>query len=123
MEFAVLGDTVNVASRLQEMTRRFNLAIVASDDVIAAAQAEVGGLCIAPFQDLGLHELRGRDGAIRLWGRAADAHSSQRMSNLGKGIDLATWRKGAGLPRPSEPFGGGAVGGTQPNHPSLVHAI
>ncbi len=68
MEFAVVGDTVNVASRLQEMTRRFDLTIVTSEDVISAAKAESKGLSIGEFQQLGHHELRGRQGAIHLWG-------------------------------------------------------
>ena len=42
LEFAVIGDAVNVASRLQEMTRKFQLAIVASEEVIAAARIEFG---------------------------------------------------------------------------------
>jgi class 3 adenylate cyclase len=71
MEFAVVGDTVNVASRLQEMTRKFHLAIVTSEDVIAAAKAESKGLSIGEFQSLGQHELRGREGAIHLWGAPA----------------------------------------------------
>jgi class 3 adenylate cyclase len=71
MEFAVVGDTVNIASRLQEMTRKFHLAIVTSEDVIAAAKAESKGLSIGEFQSLGQHELRGREGAIHLWGAPA----------------------------------------------------
>jgi class 3 adenylate cyclase len=71
LEFAVIGDTVNVANRLQEITRSFQLAIIASDEVIAAARAETGVATRGVFRDLGLHELRGRDGRLKLWGRAA----------------------------------------------------
>ena len=49
LEFAVIGDAVNVASRLQEMTRNFQLAIVASDDVIAAARSGRAGSLGASF--------------------------------------------------------------------------
>jgi class 3 adenylate cyclase/PAS domain-containing protein len=72
MEFAVIGDTVNVASRIQEMTRALNIAVLASDRVIEAARAEAGDEAIREFTDTGEHELRGRGGKIRLWSRAAE---------------------------------------------------
>jgi adenylate cyclase len=40
LEFAVLGDTVNVASRLEHATRALDAAIVASDAVVQAARSE-----------------------------------------------------------------------------------
>ena len=72
MEFAVIGDTVNVASRIQEMTRSLNIAVLASDGVIQAARAEGGEDIVKEFTDSGEHELRGRKGKIRLWSRAAE---------------------------------------------------
>ncbi len=71
MEFAVLGDTVNTASRIQEMTRDLDIAILASDDVVQAARRESGfpkGL----FRRLGAFALRGREGRVTLWGRRAE---------------------------------------------------
>jgi class 3 adenylate cyclase/PAS domain-containing protein len=72
MEFAVIGDTVNVASRIQEKTRALDIAVLASDGVIQAARAEAGDAAVKEFTDRGEHELRGRDGKVRLWSRAAD---------------------------------------------------
>ncbi len=72
MEFAVIGDTVNVASRVQEMTRALNIAVLASDDVVKAARLEAGDAAVREFGDSGEHELRGRAGKIRLWSRAAE---------------------------------------------------
>jgi class 3 adenylate cyclase/GAF domain-containing protein len=74
MEFAVLGDTVNTASRIQEMTRDLDVAVLASDEIIQAARRESGfpkGL----FRRLGVFALRGREGQVRLWGRAAEVPS------------------------------------------------
>jgi class 3 adenylate cyclase len=82
LEFAVVGDPVNVASRLQEMTRKFQLAIVASDDVIAAARTESGWVTRGVFRPLGPHELRGRDGQLKLWGRAATVNSVNKSPAL-----------------------------------------
>src|SRR5262245_42881904 len=72
MEFAVIGDTVNVASRIQEMTRALNIAVLASDAVIQAARAEGGEEAITQFTDTGEHVLRSRKGKMRLWSRAAE---------------------------------------------------
>ena len=68
MEFAVIGDTVNIAARIQEMTRELDVAMLASDDVIRAAGPEAA----SGFRDLGCQTIRGRGGSIRLWGRAAE---------------------------------------------------
>jgi class 3 adenylate cyclase/PAS domain-containing protein len=72
MEFAVIGDTVNVASRIQEMTRALNVAVLASDDVLQAARAEAGEGVVNEFTDMGRQELRGRRDKIRLWSRPAE---------------------------------------------------
>jgi PAS domain S-box-containing protein len=73
MEFAVVGDTVNIASRIQDMTRQLGLAILASDAIVEAARREASPPLLAEFRDLGEHELRGRTGKIRLWGREAES--------------------------------------------------
>ncbi len=72
MEFAVVGDTVNVASRLQDMTRSLDIAILASSAVVEAVRREGGQSLLDGFRDLGEHELRGREGVLRLWGRQAE---------------------------------------------------
>jgi adenylate cyclase len=72
LEFAVLGDTVNVARRIEEMTRSLDIAILASDAVIEAVRREGGAASLAEFEDFGVQALRGREGQIRLWGCAAE---------------------------------------------------
>ncbi len=76
MEFAVIGDTVNIASRIQDLTRKLGFAILASDAILAAARAEGGEALLAGYRDLGEHELRGRAGTVRLWGREAESEAS-----------------------------------------------
>lgn len=72
LEFAVVGDTVNMASRIENMSRVVQRAIVASDDLIGRAIQESGATILADFTDLGEHCIRGKRKPIRLWGIAAD---------------------------------------------------
>ncbi len=69
LEFAVICDTVNVASRLERLTRDLGVAVVASDDLIDAARRQAGedddrlaGLAEAPGQTI-----RGREGRLTVW--------------------------------------------------------
>jgi PAS domain S-box-containing protein len=73
LEFTVVGDTVNVASRIEGMSRMLQVAIVASDAVIEVVRREGGEECLAGFQDLGSHAIRGREGVLKLWGLTAAA--------------------------------------------------
>jgi adenylate cyclase len=50
LEFAVLGDTVNVASRLEAMTRALKVQVIVSDAAIIAAGGAPDGLRRAPDQ-------------------------------------------------------------------------
>ena len=42
LEFAVIGTTVNAASRLESLTRELGCAMIASDDLVRQARAEAG---------------------------------------------------------------------------------
>lgn len=65
LEFTVLGDVVNVAARLEELTKSAGAAIVASADALAAAGAEPGR---DGWRALPSTEIRGRSGALALYG-------------------------------------------------------
>lgn len=65
LEFAVVGDTVNIASRLEGLARDFNVTVTASAAVIDAARQL--GASIEGFVARGPQVLRGRSGSIDVW--------------------------------------------------------
>jgi adenylate cyclase len=64
MEFTVVGDAANVASRIERLTRKFDCRIAVSDACLAAARADIPDL--PSFADLGPTALRGRVEPVRL---------------------------------------------------------
>jgi adenylate cyclase len=73
LSFTVIGDTVNIASRLQSLTRELKTPLVVADAVVRQInRGQADGLIELPIelQDRGERELRGRSGPIRIWTRA-----------------------------------------------------
>lgn len=69
LEFAVVGDTVNVASRLEAATRELDCHCVVSDDLIKTAKQSSGanGELINAFEQKGDVTLKGRSKPISVW--------------------------------------------------------
>src|SRR5262249_19123421 len=68
MAFATVGDTINVTSRLQALTRDLNASLVASDALVRAVEHERADVALlGGLKPRGLHVLRGRDTPIELW--------------------------------------------------------
>lgn len=63
LEFTVLGDTVNVANRLEQATKQHDTALIASADTVLKA-----GEDLAQWRDLGKAELRGRPEPLHIVG-------------------------------------------------------
>jgi adenylate cyclase len=70
LSFTVIGDTVNIASRLQRLTRSLNTPLVVGGPAIAAAQSaatpEIADVLIR-LEDRGEQLLRGRSEPVRIW--------------------------------------------------------
>jgi adenylate cyclase len=75
--YTVTGDPVNVASRLQHVTRELGVTIAASDAIIEAARsAEGGGALVEGFVEMPLQTLRGRERPVGIWGWPAPPPSA-----------------------------------------------
>lgn len=68
MAFATVGDTTNVTSRLQSLTRDLRVGIVASGALVAAVEREAADpALLRGLTARGPTALRGRDAPIELW--------------------------------------------------------
>jgi adenylate cyclase len=68
MAYATVGDTTNVTSRLQALTRELHTSIVASGALVAAIEREGADTKLLDgLTPRGQHTLRGRDTLIELW--------------------------------------------------------
>ncbi|MDR3469089.1 MAG: adenylate/guanylate cyclase domain-containing protein [Xanthobacteraceae bacterium] len=69
LEFAVIGGTVNLASRLEALTRQKNCTLVASDAIIRQAGTETGAETetLAPLEFAGDQAIRGIERQVPVW--------------------------------------------------------
>ncbi|HUB55340.1 MAG TPA: adenylate/guanylate cyclase domain-containing protein [Mycobacterium sp.] len=69
LEFTLIGDTVNVAARVEQLTKTTGDAILLTDYCVRALASPPAGLI-----DRGLHELKGKSAAVRVFGLDPDLH-------------------------------------------------
>ncbi len=70
LELAVLGDAVNVASRLEGLTRELGCCTVLSDDLVTAARAqdaEAAAALLSDFEEAAPQDLRNRAEPVKIW--------------------------------------------------------
>jgi adenylate cyclase len=80
LEFAVIGDTVNVASRLEGLTRALSSTILISDELVQATLSESGTVddLLVEFTRTEPHNLRNRAEPVSLWAWSARELSPAR---------------------------------------------
>ena len=67
LEYAVIGDAVNVASRLEQLTRALGVQVVASADLVAALGQDDRAEALAGFREGAAQSVRGREGRLGIW--------------------------------------------------------
>ncbi|MFO1059768.1 MAG: PAS domain S-box protein [Dongiaceae bacterium] len=72
-EYTVIGEIVNLASRIEQLTRTLDIALLASEAIVEAARREGSGAVLDGFAPAGAHAIRGHPRPITLWGLTATA--------------------------------------------------
>ena len=80
-EFGVIGDTVNLASRLEGLTKTFHCEVIYSDEVREASRMNDGAL------DLGLVRVKGRRNPVRLFGTGDEEVVREHLKSLERDAD------------------------------------
>jgi adenylate cyclase len=79
LEFAVLGDTVNTASRLEALTRGLGTSLVASQALIERVLEQVGEQAIADMRRLAPVTVRGRAQTVDVWTLPTGPHGRRNV--------------------------------------------
>ncbi|MCA0928837.1 adenylate/guanylate cyclase domain-containing protein [Ruegeria profundi] len=67
LEYSVVGDTVNIASRIEHLTRQLNTQLVVSDDLVSAIKQNDPNANLDRLIDAGLQKIRGRTSEVKVW--------------------------------------------------------
>ena len=67
LEYSVIGDNVNVASRIEHLTRELKTQLVVSDDLVRAIKQHDPSAKLNGLIDAGFQKIRGRASDVKVW--------------------------------------------------------
>ena len=67
LQRTAIGDAVNVAARLESLTKDHKTPVLISREVIDAAQSQASHIPLPAMRDLGRVALRGRSSNVEVW--------------------------------------------------------
>ena len=82
LELTLIGDTVNIASRVEAYCRTLNASVLVTGEFLEALLAEGSRELAKAFVDEGLHVLRGRKEPIRLFSLRREPRHAERLAEL-----------------------------------------
>ena len=82
LELTLVGDTVNIASRVEAYCRTLDASVLVTGEFMAALLAEGNQELAKAFVDEGFHVLRGCKEPIRLFSMRREPRSAQRPGQL-----------------------------------------
>jgi len=82
LELTLIGDTVNIASRVEAYCRTLNASVLVTGEFLEALLAEGSRELAKAFVDEGFHVLRGRKEPIRLFSLRREPRHAERLAEL-----------------------------------------
>lgn len=84
LEFTVLGDTVNVASRLEAMTRQLETPLLISQDMVDQLSKEVANPDLSDLVENEPQAIRGRVAKLGIWTLSEQSQTDPEQSETGR---------------------------------------